>query len=234
MIKIAVVEDEKLSQNLLRDFLERYELETKEPMSLDFFNNGLDFLDNYRNAYDIVFMDIEMPHLSGMETAKKLRQADQDVCLIFVTNMSKYAINGYEVDAMDFMVKPVEYTSFSYKLGKAIRQRKNKNKSISIKTDSGYKILNISDIFYLEVVNNYITYHTVSGLYKEKNSLKNVESILKEANFERCNNCYLVNLRYVAGVEKSTVIINEDILQISRPRKKDFINALTKYLGRNK
>ena len=110
MTRIAIVEDDALSAKLLFSYIKKYEQETNGEFEAIIFENGYKFLENYKSgAYEIIFMDINMPHLSGIETAIDLRKLDESVALIFVTNLAQYAINGYEVSALDFMLKPVSY-----------------------------------------------------------------------------------------------------------------------------
>lgn len=235
ILKIALVEDEENSSRELLSYLKRFQQESGIKIEVHGFQNGLDFIEGYQGDYDVVLMDINMPHLNGLNAAKRLRIMDENVCLIFVTNMAKYAIKGYEVNAMDFMVKPVSYLKLAYKLKKIVALIQAREKSICVKTDNGIKVLKASDIYYIEVNHNVLTYHVVNGQdLVEKNSLKNVENFLQECNFARCNNCYLINLRYVDGIEEGNVLVHGQHLSISRNRKKNFLNTLTQYLGRDK
>ena len=180
ILKIALVEDEEKSSRELLSHLERFQQETGIKTEVHSFQNGLDFIDGYQGDYDAVLMDINMPHLNGLNAAKQLRMMGDDVCLIFITNMAKYAIKGYEVNAMDFMVKPVPYLKLAYKLKKVAALVQAREKSICIKTDSGIKVLRASDIYYIEVNHNDLTYHVVDDQdLIEKNSLKYVENFFR-------------------------------------------------------
>ena len=120
MIHIAIVEDEKEFAQTLQDYIQRYMAETHTAIQTDTFHDGMSFLDEYSGKYQIVFMDIAMPHMNGMDTAERLRKVDSNVCLIFITSLAQYAIRGYEVEALDFIVKPVAYDLFKIRLEKAI------------------------------------------------------------------------------------------------------------------
>ena len=104
MIRIAIVEDEQLFREKILRYLHRYEEKNKQSFSIKTFENGMQFLTDYRPEYDIIFMDIEMPYLSGMETAKRIRKVDSRTAIAFITNMANYAVQGYEVEAIDFIV----------------------------------------------------------------------------------------------------------------------------------
>lgn len=233
MIKIAIVDDEAIYRNTLFEFAEKFASQKELEFKISLFDNGLKFLDNYKGEFDIVFMDVKMPIMDGIETAKRMRKTDESVRLILVTNFAQYAINGYEVGAMDFILKPLSYGSFSTRLERAIRSIDKEKTSVCIKLDDGsMKALTAREILYLEVDNNMITYHTSRGDFVTKGALKCAEEELNGSGFGRCNNCYLVNLRYVSGVNNNMVLMdNGEQVAISRPRKKDFIKALTMYVG---
>ena len=107
MVNIAVVEDNEREREILTEYLKRF----SPQFAIEVFSSAVIFLTDYTPKYDIVFMDIDMPCLDGMSAAAKMRKLDDRTCLIFVTNLAKYAIKGYEVQAFDFMVKPLTYAN---------------------------------------------------------------------------------------------------------------------------
>ena len=232
MIRIAIVEDERRERAHLRDCL-AYMAE-KEQLEFDIveFGSGEEFLGGYQPVYDIVLMDIELPGINGMETAKALRRLDSFVLLVFVTNMVQYAVSGYEVDALNYILKPVNRFDFALKMNKAIsRTAKRTEKSVQIRAGKDLYMLPVAAIRYLEVDGHYIVYHTTEGDYSEYITLKEAEKKLDKPYFVRCNRCYLVNLKYVAAVRDDVVQVGRDELLISRPQKKAFLNALAVFIG---
>ena len=129
MVRIAIVEDEKEYQDILLSYIERYQTEYFADLTTTVYADGMDLVDEYHGGYDILLMDIKMKHLDGMKAARKIRSIDQAVVIIFITTMAQYAVAGYEVDALDFVLKPVDYARFEPKLTKAIglveKQRKS-------------------------------------------------------------------------------------------------------------
>ena len=125
MISVAIVEDEQRCAQTLQQHLDRYAAENGIVFAVNTFQNAFSFLNDTRTSYDIVFMDIEMPHENGLDAAAEMRRLNSESVLIFVTNMAQYAIRGYEVDAMDFLLKPVPYEVFSYKIKKALTLAEN-------------------------------------------------------------------------------------------------------------
>lgn len=234
MIRVAIIEDSSSdAENLIQQIVEFGKAEQTE-IRTERFNSGFDFLDSFKGNYDIVLMDIEMPNLSGLETARQMRKIDADVPLLFITNMAQYAINGYEVGAIGFVLKPISYLKFSFAMKRAMRLVKDKASVIAIKTDGNVKVLTVSDICYIEVRNNISSFKMSNGqTYLTRMPLYEVEKMIANSgNFIRCNNCYLVNLKYVTDVYGNTAICGGDELTISRHKKKDFLNALTVYFGR--
>ena len=126
MINVAIVEDEQEAVEYLSDCLHRYGEKTGETFSFTHFPEPITFLEKYKPVYDLVFMDIRMPMMDGMQAAKKLREADTSVLLVFVTRMGDYAIQGYDVGATAFIKKPISYFDFEMKMKRIIfniRQR---------------------------------------------------------------------------------------------------------------
>lgn len=146
--------------------------------------------------------------------------------------MAKYAIRGYEVQALDYVLKPVKYEAFTVKMDKVKRlAEKKKDKSISIKTGTATHRLLLSHIQYVEVVQHLLIFHTEDGDFSTRGVLKDVEAVLEENGFYKCNKCYLVNLRHVRSVHDGMVLVGNDQLQVSRARKKAFAEAVADYIG---
>lgn len=234
MYRIAIVEDDPADGKRLEEYLNRYRNEHSEAFHLSVFINGLAFIVDYKADYDVILMDIEMPHMNGLEVARKLREVDEDVCLIFVTYMAKYAIEGYSVRALDFLVKPVEYMNFSMKLKKALEYRDRlQKKELILNTANGMQRVSIDDIFYMEVINHTLVYHTHRGELTERGAIKEREALLEQYDFARCNNSFLVNLRYVQSMTTGAIVVQGRSIPIGRTKKKDFMKRLTEYMGAN-
>lgn len=232
MITVAIVEDEAQQAQVLLSYLERYGQEHNVNFQTTHFSGSLAFLNDVRTIFDIVFMDIEMPYKNGLEAAAEMRRLNTESCLIFVTNMAQYAIKGYEVDAMDFLVKPVAFPVFSFKLAKAIAQvEKRRHTELSIPLKNGIVRLQISDIRYVRVEQHRVFYHTIDRVHEAWSSLSQAEENLKPLGFSRCNSSCLVNLRCVTKVSANEVYLGEEKLSLSRGKKKQFMSELTQYLG---
>lgn len=232
MIRIGLVDDDLNHLELIKSFLDQYEKEKEIRFKIEEFHNGLNFVEDYKGDLDVVFLDIEMPHMDGMTAAKRIREIDSSLGIVFVTNMAQYAIHGYEVNAIDFIVKPLSYYVFTDKLEKAIHfSQKNTEKEYVIQTEDLIVRLNYSQILYVEKDKNYLMFHTDEGQYRTRGTMTALEEKLREEGFSKCISGCLVNLRYVTKMIKDTVWLKDMPLPISRQRKKEFKEDFMRYLG---
>ena len=233
-MRIAIVEDEAQQREQLHTYIQQYAGETGQSFEVVLFSNGADLLKDYTPQYDIILLDIEMPGLNGMEAAGRLRSMDGDVVLMFVTNMAQYAINGYAVGALDFVLKPVNYYTFTVRLARAIRRaRQRKNGQILLTLPDCVRRLDTQQIHYVEVQNRMLHYHTELGEFVLRGTMQSAEKELSRYHFVRCNHWYLVNLSHVAEVRREMVVVAGAELEISRRNRTAFLTALTEYVGGN-
>ncbi len=232
MIKIAIVEDEELYAKQLNEYLRQYERENGEAIEVTIYSDGDRIVDKYQSQYDIILMDIEMKFMDGMSAAEEIRKIDTEVVIIFITNMTQYAIRGYAVDALDYVLKPVSYFALSQRLNRAIgRMRKRESKMIMVNMKGGIVRLNIANIYYIESQGHTLILHTILGDYETSGTMKEMEGKLLDMNFCRGNKGYLINLQHVDGISDGCAIVKDERLILSRARKKEFMEALTKYWG---
>lgn len=167
MLKIAVVEDQTEVRESLCQFIRQYAGEQGLQAEVEPFADGAVIAEGYQPGYDIIFLDVEMPRLGGFGAAERIRAVDPDVVLVFVTNMAQYAIKGYEVDALDYVLKPVSYGAFCTKLSRAIqRVQRRKGGQVALQlSGGGMQLLDTGDILYLETRNRMLYYHTATQEY---------------------------------------------------------------------
>jgi len=232
MIKIAIVEDEHAYAMQLQEYLHQYETENGEAFEISFFSDGDEIVHKYKPIYDIILMDVEMKFMDGMSAAEEIRKVDTEVVIIFITNMPQYAIRGYAVDALDYVLKPVSYFAFSQRLNRAIsRMKKRESKTLALNVKGGTVRLDITNITYIESQGHTLIFHTVGAVYEASGTMKEMEKELKEQHFYRGNKGFLINLAHVEGIKDGCAIIRGEMLLLSRARKKDFMETLTRYWG---
>jgi DNA-binding LytR/AlgR family response regulator len=234
VIRVGIVEDEAPSRALLRQYLQRYERESGEEFAVTEFTTGAQLADRYRPDFDILLLDIEMPGLNGFATAEEIRRLDSEVIIVFITNMTQYAIRGYEVDALSYLLKPVPYAAFAREMKRSTeRLRRRVHEALVLMVDGDLVRVPVEDVVYAESVKHRVEVHTISAVYSVVAALKTLEAEVEGKGFFRCNSGYLVNLRHVLAVQSGQTVKltgGHDLL-ISRPRKKAFMAALTDYLG---
>lgn len=167
MNRIAIVEDDQGYRDTLFTYIKQYEQERDTAFEVTPFEKADDFLAVYNGDYDIILMDIEMPGTNGMDAAEQIRKRDAQVVIMFITNMAHYAIKGYEVGALDFVLKPIQYLNFANKMDRAMQLVENRgSKPVMIQTGTGVKKIDSRDIFYVEIQNHVLRYHTKQGILR--------------------------------------------------------------------
>ena len=232
-MNIAVVDDNLNDRKMILDYLSQFFNESGGDYTTSTFEDGVSFLKDYSFSYDFIIFDIDMPQMSGIDTAKELRKKDSNVTIMFVTNMPQYALEGYSVEAVDYVLKPLSYPDFRLKMKKATRYiLRNSVKKITINTtEEGLITVDSSDIYYVESKLHYIYYHTKKGIYKMRAKLTEVEDILLPYHFARSGGSFLINLAYLEKIDGNEIVVAGESLPLSRRMKASLMSAFTKYMG---
>ena len=233
-LKLAIVDDNEKDSSLLNESILRFNEEHKDSFSIHVttFNRGINFIEPFDDTFNAVFLDIDMPVMNGLETAKKIRELGSEMNIFFVTNYASLAIDGYGVGALDFVVKPVKYEDVERALNKLINKIHDESdeEKIVIRVKSGYRTIKVNSIKYIEVNTHDVFYYTTGETYKTREALKDIEKMINNPNFVKCSSSYLINLDYVDAIDKDDVRIDGKRIKIARTRKKEFLNAfLEKY-----
>ena len=234
MINVMIVDDDKEDRGKLKECLQYVTEKTGKTFSVREFSSGERLLGHYDSddGPDILFLDIEMGGMDGLETARNIRKMDKTVTIIFVTNMAQLVLSGYEVEALDFIIKPLDKNAFLLKMTRALGRIETRRKEkVLISSREGMVALRAGLITWLEVDGHYIIWHSREGVYSEYSSLGAAEKKLNDRLFVRCNRSNLVNLRYVDAIAGDTCVVDGETLFISRPTKKSFLRAVSDYLG---
>ncbi len=231
MLRIAVVDDEKEMRKTLCSFLDRFSEEYHTGQVTVEFSSGDEFLLRSDTAFDIVIFDIDMPGTNGMDTARKVHAQDPQVVILFVTNIAQYAINGYEVEAVDYMLKPIGYYDFAMKFQKAVRRvSRDRPEHLVLDTAAGPVRVNVSEILYVEVLSHYLIYHTKDATCQVRGTMKEQEEKLRSCHFCRTHKSYMVNLRWISSIRGSVVRIGDKDIPLGRAYKDTLMKEYLHYL----
>ena len=231
---IALVEDNAKEAEDILSYFSRLASEDGTHFDVKWFRTGGEFLSAYRPIYDMVLLDINLgSELTGMDVAKFLRKLDSHVALLFVTSLAQYAVEGYEVSALDFMVKPVSYSTFKRKIERALThcsRKQGEDVILNLLDGVSYRT-SPSRIKYIEIQSHSIMIHTTEGNLEAYGSLKQLEAKLDANEFARCHRSFLVNLSHVRAIHGLTVLVDDEELPIAKLKRGEFMQALNKYLG---
>ncbi|AFS77878.1 LytTr family DNA-binding response regulator [Gottschalkia acidurici 9a] len=221
MIKIVICEDEKEQQELLRLYIVQIFEGLYVEYNLEIFNSGEELLESYPKGTDVLLLDIQMEQINGIDTARKIRELDDKVEIIFITSLIEYALEGYEVRAYRYLIKPIKYDDLKNNIINCIKEIDIKNKYIIINEQGNRIKLDINEITYTEVQKENLTIHTLDQIYKIKGTMNNIEKEINCCRFFRCHKSYLINLEYIKSIKQYVAILeNKEEVPISRYRFK--------------
>lgn len=233
-IKIHVCDDEKDMRSLLSSHLNRIADELQESFCVDLFPDAELLLASPDEA-DILLLDISMEPIDGMEAARILRDRGNKSTLIFITTMTQFALQGYEVHAYGFLEKPVFYEKLKVQIMEAIRiRRAMRGERYEIRNGAALTAVNLNKVVFFEVFHHNI-YAAISDSTKNipcSVSLGDLELELKGRSFFRCHKSYLINLRHVVQIDSTGIILsNGQSVPLSRYKKASFLDAFARYRG---
>lgn len=229
-LNIVICEDELIH----RDILKGYIIDILESKNIEYnifeFKSGEELFKNYPDKVDILFLDIQMDNLNGMDTARHIREFDIQCDIVFTTSIDSYMQEGYEVRACRYLLKPINYDDLLSFINSTIKKNPNYIIVNQVGCEGSVKV-DIDEILYIETINRCAHIHTYDNTYVTRVKLENLEKELSSHNFYRSHRCYLVNLKK-SSITKNDVVIVEGIeIPISRRKLKDFKKKLTNVLG---
>lgn len=234
MLTIAICDDERDFREQIRDFLYRYQKSEQIHFRIVETQTGQQLLNLMSEEIDIVFLDIKMKNLNGIQTAQKLRNTNTHIQIVFVTSAPEYALAGYKVNAFDYLVKPVSFDLFRKTLDRLLDRLDQISDYILVKNYDSIKKIFLCDILFIETYNRNLLIHTKKENFISHEKLGEMEKALSGQGFFRCNSGYLVNFAFVDqldGQDHTLRLVNGEKIPLSRPRKKECIAALSQYWG---
>jgi len=231
-MRIAVCDDEEKFRTQEKDLIDK--LAGSIDVIVDAYSDGRKLLEAFdKNPYDVLFLDIEMPAMDGITLAKKLRERSNSIYIVFLTGHVEYALEGYEVNALRYLTKPVQEDKLREVL-RFVMDSSISKRQIMIKVDGEETLINVSDIIYLEAQNQYVMLYTTDGEHLVRYNIGDFEEQLKNDGFFRIHRGYLISLGKVKKLVKSEVLMDgadgEVSLPVSRSNVKPLKEALYAYV----
>ncbi len=234
-MKIAVCDDQSIQVDLINDYIKEWAKKSGINVYIDNFSSGESFLfewDDY-NKYDIIFLDIEMNKISGIELSNIIREKNKIVDIVFVTGIFKYALHGYKVGALQYLLKPIKNTDIYECLDRTksrIIEQCGQSKFITIETPKKIIKLDYDTIEYCIMFSPYIDIHTNSEKITLRKKISDIEKLLPKKYFVRCHRSYLVNVKYIKLISKEYIILENGLrVPISRGKYKEVNDAFINY-----
>lgn len=233
MIKIAVCDDEKVMCEQLKRMTASKLEQWKENFRITCYTNALQLLYGPQDA-DLIFLDIQMPHLDGMDLAKRLRQKGFEGILIFVTVLKDCMPDAFEVEALDYLCKPVDELRLERTLQRSLKRLKRREERyLSVQTMNWCKNIRLKDIFYCEIINRKIYVHTENQIIEYYGKMKDVER-QTEPDFIRCHRSFLINPEHLLEYRNAEAVLeNGERVPVSRSYHQIFMKKMMDFMGKD-
>lgn len=232
-INIAICEDDEKQLQINKYYIEQWATLRDKRVNILIYKNAESFLFNWNNEQhiDIVFLDIQMGQMSGMELAQHIRSQDDDISIIFITGESKYVFDGYKVRALDYLMKPIKKEDVFHCLDVWMsKHQKKENSYFILKKGKELLKVNYDDIYYFISFDHYIDMHTKDEVITFKEKIGQVEQDLPNEQFCRCHRSYIVNLKYIDTMSKNEIILDNEVkIPVSKSRVNSTHEAFMKY-----
>ncbi|WP_302558734.1 LytR/AlgR family response regulator transcription factor [Holdemania filiformis] len=233
MITAAIVDDDPNIRETLQAALITDTQKRRIPVQLSVCASGSEFLTLPQEKWDLVLMDVEMPGQNGIETARQLRRVNDRAAIIFITNYIQYALEGYEVQAFRYLLKPIDAAQFEQVVGTALDEIHHRQTAyLQLKGRSEIIRLAIDELIYAETERGHLLLHTPGKVLECYSTMEKLEQELKQEAFFRCHSSFLVALEAVRQIEKQDVVLKDGTrVPVSKNRKKGMKQALTNFWG---
>lgn len=220
-MKICICDDDCFTVREIRNLLEPFQTEA-ESFSISDFSCGEDLIEFYKNggSFDIVFIDIEMKGINGIEAAETIREFAPETIIIFVSSYSSYIFDAFRIEALHFLVKPIKEKEFIEVFTRAMKKYTAVNASVILKWESVRNKISINKISYVEGYRRHLTVHTAEGIFESVGKISEIYEILKPHGFVRVHQGFIVNMNYIKSFNASEVVLTDGSRVAVSVRKK--------------
>ena len=231
MISIAICEDNAIQMQYVVDIINKYSIKENMDFIIDKFTCGEDLLNSSHSKYNVIFLDIKMQGISGIDTAKEIRETNEEVEIILLTAVNDLWAEGFKVNAFRYLVKPVKEEELYNEIATVVEKIKRDKKYIILKYNNEINKIFISNIKYLEIENRKVVFHCNSGNYYSIRPLLYWNEVLKEYDFHKPHSSYLVNLKYISKINKDLLELSTgEIIYFSKRKYKKFKEKYMEYI----
>lgn len=231
MYKIAICEDELLQKTYMDNLLKKIAQDNKVDFDIKLFAAGEQLLEAGYDAFDMIILDIEMGQINGIEVAKRIRQTNKEVKIIFVTGVEKLWPEGYNVNAYRYIVKPVEEESFSKAIVELLETMDKPQQYIMLKNEGTLERIAIPDIKYLAIQDRKVELYIRGRSITTNIPMQEWEEMLCGHGFASPHKSYLVNLQYVSRLNKESLqLTTGEEVYVSKRKYKTFKEEFMMYV----
>ena len=231
-VRIAICDDDGACRERLRKVVISCEA-LPNNAEIEGFSNGEALVSSHAaNPFDIVFLDIQMDGMSGLETGQTIRSADRNVIIIFLTSYQQFVFQTFKIEAFDYIVKPADAPTIIDVLNRALNKYRAQHYIIQFKSQDGRNnALDVSEIILFESHNRTIKIITKDAYYYSSGSLNKYEHLLIPYGFLRCHQTYLVNMSYIKSIENTEIVtVFNHKVNMSVRKKQACIRAFNAYI----
>lgn len=232
MVLVGIVDNNMWERSELKRQIVTYMEARGELCVVHEFSDGVEFIRS-PEKYNLIFLEMYLNGgMSGLEAAQFSRIVNKAAQIIFVTHSKEMAIRGYEVDAVDYLIKPVADSTMEKTLEKAMaKMQKSFDTAFVLKTTDGLYSISSNEIRFVEVYDHELIYHTDRGEFVVRGNLKEVGKKLEKYQFVQMNRSYLVNMRHIRSINKNYVMVGDTQIQIAKSRQKEVETRFIAYVG---
>jgi len=234
-MKIALLEDKPIDLCVLLSYIQAYCRKHCFAADIESFGTGEALLDAFcPGAFDLLFLDIFLSGLSGLETARKIRETDRDCMLVFITESPDFAMDGFLVGAAGYVVKPVSQEKMSNAMHACRFVFERDSRAIELPVGGENIPISVADIFYAEVFDKEVIFHMKRGTFKSRLPFETVEKRLGGVPFLRCNRSYIINMNYVDDMREDDFLMrNGDFVPIRKNSRREIRMAMAAFTARS-
>lgn len=235
-MKVAICEDQSEQIDLLNNKIKKWAKDKDINISIDDFTSAESFLFQWLDydKYDVVFLDINMSKMSGIELSNIIREKNKTIDIVFVTGFFKYALHGYRVGALQYLIKPINTLDLYSCLDKVLYRTNDKDETSKLIVETTKKVIKLdyNEIYYCIMFSPYIDVHTKSEKIVLRKKISEMEKILPSKYFVRCHRSYIVNVKYIKTITKNNVFLENGVkVPISRGKYKEINDTFIDYIS---